>query len=93
MTFDDELKLLITAYLGISELDEYNLKVVILQKMEDNIKKFIDSKNINLQEKYDEYKDISLITKLQNSLIVLNDMNGPMDLIILIKRKLVEMKG
>ena len=92
MTFDDELKLMITAYLGVLELDEYDLKVLILKEMEDNIKKFISSSNINLKEKYDEYENVDLVTKLQNSLIVLNSMNGPMDLIILIKRKLERMK-
>lgn len=90
ITLEERLNLLVEAYYGIMEMDEYDLKVYEAKKLEDEINNFI--KEYNIKDFDFEYvKDnISLKTKLQSSLIVLNENNGPLELILLIKRRLKE---
>ena len=46
----------------------------------------------DLKDKMEQYKDeLSLKTKLQDSLIILNRINASMELILLIKDKIKEM--
>ena len=90
MTIQDEYKLYVEAYYGINEIDEYELKEYILKdvdKLIDNYNKMYSVDNDNKLREY--VKDnISIKTKLQSSLIVLNNINGPMELILLIRKKL-----
>ena len=84
----DRLNLLYEAYYGIFEMDEYDLKEYEVKKIEDEIKNFKIEYNITDFD-YEYVKDnISLKTKLQSLLIVLNENNGPLELILLIKRRL-----
>ena len=86
----DRLNLLVEAYYGILEMDEYELKVYEAKKIEEEIKNFVKEYNINDFD-YEYVKDnISLRTKLQSLLIVLNENNGPIELILLIKKRLKE---
>ena len=90
MTMEDEYKLYVECYYGILLIDEYELKEYELKKIEKLIKNF-ENTYINVPyEKIKEYvKDkVSDKTKLQSSLIVLNNINGPMELILLIREKL-----
>lgn len=89
----DELKMLYGAYLGVSEMDNYKTKEYILE----DIKKVIDEHiNKNNMYYYDEVlekaKEQTLITNLQDSLIVLKRINGPMELNLLIKEKIRNLK-
>ena len=90
ITLEDRLNLLVEAYYGIMEMDEYDLKVYEAKKLEDEINNFINEYSIKDFD-FEHVKDnISLKTKLQSSLIVLNEYNGPLELILLIKRRLKE---
>ena len=86
----DRLNLLVEAYYGMMEMDEYELKVYEAKKIKDEIDNFVKEYNINDFD-YEYVKDnISLRTKLQSLLIVLNKNNGPIELILLIKKRLKE---
>lgn len=86
----DRLNILVEAYYGIMEMDEYELKVYEAKKLEEEINNFTREYNINDFD-YEYVKDnISLRTKLQSLLIVLNENNGPIELILLIKKRLKE---
>ena len=90
MTIQDEYKLYEEANNGINEIDEYELKEYILKdvdKLIDNYNKMYSVDNNNKLREY--VKDnINIKTKLQSSLIVLNNINGPMELILLIRKRL-----
>lgn len=97
MNLKDEFKYLVGGYYGIREMDDYNLKVYVLKDVENYIKDYIE---INPIEDFDYKKEakyiedkLSLKTKLQDSLIILNKINGPMKLIIMIKQRLQKMKN
>ena len=86
----DRLNLLVEAYYGMMEMDEYELKVYEAKKIKDEIDYFVKEYNINDFD-YEYVKDkISLRTKLQSLLIVLNENNGPIELILLTKKRLKE---
>ena len=87
ITLEERLNLLVEAYYGIMEMDEYDLKVYELKKLEEEIDNFKNEYNIKDFD-YEKPKNVSLKTKLQSSLIVLNENNGPLELILLIKRRL-----
>lgn len=95
MKLEDEYKLLIGAYYGIQEMDEYDLKVYILKEIEECINSFIETSPIN---GYDYEKmalklkeEIPLKTKLQDSLIILNRIDGPMELVLMIKKRIKDL--
>ncbi len=88
ITLEEKLNLLVEAYYGLFEMDEYDLKEFELKKLKDEIDNFIKEYNINNFD-FEYVKDnISLKTKLQSLLIVLNKNNGPLELILLVKRRL-----
>ena len=93
MSLEDEYKILIGAYFGMMELDSYITKEYVL----DDLKKLIiDFENENILD-YDNIKEsylkrVSLKTKLQDLLLVLNKIDGPMDLIIMVKQKLSDLR-
>ena len=92
MDLKDQYKYFVSAYYGVREMDEYDLKVYVLKDIENYIKDFII---VNPIPNY-EYKKIAeeveqtnpLKTKLQDSLIVLNKINGPIELILLVKKRI-----
>ncbi|MBP3634950.1 MAG: hypothetical protein J6J17_00625 [Bacilli bacterium] len=96
MSIIDQYRCLVEAYYGIIEMDEYDLKIYVLKEIEERIRNFVNEyKNSNFDYKIEaEYiKDnISVITKLQSSLIILNKMDTPMELILLIKEKIKRLK-
>jgi hypothetical protein len=87
-TLEEKLNLLIEAYYGLLEMDEYDLKEYELKKLKDEIDSFINEYNINNFDFESVKNNISLRTKLQSLLIVLNKNNGPLELILLVKRRL-----
>ncbi len=92
MTLIDQYRCLVEGYYGVIEMDEYDLKIYILKEIENNIRDFIKEYNIpnfNYKNEAEYIKDnISIKTKLQSSLIILNKMNAPIELILLVKKRL-----
>ncbi|MBQ9018992.1 MAG: hypothetical protein IJ097_01605 [Bacilli bacterium] len=92
MELEDQFRYLVGGYYGVSLVDEYSLKEYILKDIEEYIKKFVEVNpidNFNYEEEAALVKDnVSEKVKLQDALLVLNIINGPMDLVFLIKEKL-----
>lgn len=96
MDLKDQFKYLVGGYYGITYMDEYPLKEYVLKDIENYIKDFIEINpisNFNYQEEAKKYAtELSTITKLQDSLIVLNKINASMELVLLVKAKIQSLK-
>ncbi|MBQ3297502.1 MAG: hypothetical protein IJG97_01715 [Bacilli bacterium] len=94
---EDQFKYLVGGYYGVYLMDEYSLKEYVLKDIENYIRDFIKTNPITdfkyLEEANIINETLSNKEKLQDALLVLNRMNGPMDLIFLIKNKLKKNKG
>lgn len=89
MSLEDEYKILIGAYFGMMELDSYITKEYILEDLNKLITDFEKTNNLDYMSIKESYlKEINLKTKLQDLLLVLNRNDGPIDLIIMVKQKL-----
>lgn len=97
MNLEDQFKYLIGGYYGIAEMDEYPLKVYILKDIENYIKMFIEQNpipNFDYKKKAEEYEQgLSLKTKLQDSLLVLPKVDAPMEIILLVKKRIKEIQN
>ena len=93
MTLTDQYKLLVESYYGILEVNEYDLKEYVLKKIEKLITNFENTyKDIEYKEIKEYVKEnVDIKTKLQSSLITLNNINESMELILIIKTKLKEL--
>ena len=93
MTLEETYRMLYSAYLGISEMDEYSSKEYILKEVSDYIKDYVNQYNLNLNfnEINKELDKKDLIRKLQDAIIVLNMIDGPLELTLLIRGKLKEL--
>ena len=95
MSREDEFKILVGGYFGIEEMDEYKLKVYVLKEIEEYLRKFVlenPIENYKYEKEAEKIKEsLSLKRKLQDSLLVLRKINGPLDLILLIKNKMNEL--
>ena len=89
---ENQYRYLIGGYYGVSLVDEYPLKEYVLKDIEDTIKNFIEVNPIdhfNYEEEAKLVKEtVSDKTKLQDALLVLNKIQGPMDLVFMIKERL-----
>ncbi len=96
MELEDQFRYLVGGYYGVNLMDEYPLKEYILNDIENYIKNFIKTNpidNFNYKEEASIIKEnTSDKTKLQDALLVLNRIDGPMDLVFLIKKKLRKYK-
>lgn len=95
MTLEEEYRLLVSGYYGIYEMDEYALKVYVLKEIENYIREFIYEyplTNYNYLQVAEEIEKENLKTKLQDSLLVLNKIKGPLELTLLIRNRLQDMK-
>ncbi len=89
----NELKMLYGAYLGVSSMDNYKTKEYVVKNIEDEINKFIDKNNMYYHDEVlAEAKKQSLITDLQDSLIILKRLNESLELSLLIKEKIRYLK-
>lgn len=92
MSLEDQFKLLVGGYYGVSLIDEYGLKEYVLEDIKSYIKDFIEINPIDdfnyKEEGIKLRKSLSTKTMLQDALIVVNKINGPIDLVFLIKDKL-----
>ncbi len=95
MNLIDTYRYLVGAYYGIVEMDNYDLKEYVLKDIADYIKDFINDNpipNFDYQKEADAIeKNLSLKTKLQDSLLVLPKVNAQMELILLVKARLKEL--
>ncbi len=92
---EDAYRYMISGYFGVMEMDSYPLKEFVLQDIKEYIIEFMKqnpSSSFELDNEIEHIKDTySLKTKLQDALLVLNQMEKPpIDLIIQIKRRLHE---
>lgn len=92
MDLKDQFRYLVRGYFGIKLMDEYGLKEYILKDIENYIRDFIE---VNPIEDFDYLKEAEFIkdkvpnkNKLQDSLLVLNKVHAPMDLVLLVKQRL-----
>ena len=95
MKNDDRIKYMISGYYGIKTLDSYPRKLFILKDIEEHIKDYLKLNKVegfNYHELAEELSKRSLKEKLQDSLILINEMNGPIDLTIIIKRMVKELR-
>ncbi len=97
MSVEDTYRYMISGYFGVMEMDSYKLKEYVLNDIKKYIKDYMEenpSKTFNLDEEVDNIKNnVSVKTKLQDALLVLNKMdNAPIDLILDIKKRLKTIK-
>ncbi len=94
MKYDDRFKYLVGGYYGIKTMDEYESKLYILKDIEEYIRNYCQNDaSIDYKSIADEiYENTSIKEKLQDSLILLHDIKGPIELIIMIKQKIKEIK-
>ena len=94
MTPEDEFKMYVGAYFGMREIDEYKLQSFILNKLQKYIKDYVIENPIDNFDYYKEAEEIrdkvDLKVKLQDCLITLPKINASMELILLIKKKILE---
>ena len=92
MELENQYRYLIGGYYGVSLMDEYPLKEYILKDIENYIKAVVKEnpiKDFDYKKEAENIKDtMSDKTKLQDALLVLHLMKGPMDLVFLIKKRL-----
>lgn len=96
MSLEDEFRLLVGGYYGVYQMDEYSLKVYILKEIENYIKEFVIEYPINkfnYQLEVDKIADsLPLKRKLQDALIVLNKIKAPIELVLLVKQRLITLE-
>lgn len=92
MKLEDQFRLLVGGYYGVTYLDEYDLKVYILKDIENYIRDFIEINPIDnydyLTEANKVEEELSLKTKMQDALIVLHKIKAPMEVVLLVKRRI-----
>ena len=96
MEFDDPYKYMISGYYGVETLDEYTDKLYLLKDIRKYIDNYLEENRIpgfDYEELNREIeKNTSEIDKLQDALILLNDMNAPMEASIIIRQKVNDLK-
>lgn len=97
MELIDQLRYFIGGYYGVGLMDDYALKEFIMKDISNYIHDFIDVNNIDYsiyeKEDIDVKENVSDRVKLQDALLVLNKINGPIDLVFMIKEKLKKYKN
>lgn len=88
----DTFRMMIGAYYGVLEMDEYSVKEYVLYDLKKAILEFVNhhsNESINyLEEANDIEKNVSIKTKLQDCLIILPKLNVSMEFLFLIKEKI-----
>ncbi len=92
----NEFRCMVGAYYGVKSMDEYEVKEYVLYDIKKYIIDFVENNKI---DDFDYYKEaesvkekVSNITKLQDSIIILSRIDAPLDLILMIKKKLKNIK-
>lgn len=98
MNIENTYRYMISGYFGVREMDTYDLKEYVLKDIKDYIEEYIKqnpSSNFDMEKETEKIKDETpLKTKLQDALIVLNEMdNAPVDLKLQISQRLKSLKN
>ena len=96
MKYDDPYKYMMSGYYGIELLDEYKDKLYLLK----DIRKYIDAYLEDNRVPNFDYEALnreietknSDLDKLQDALLLLKDMKGPMEAVLIIKQRVAELK-
>ena len=95
MDLENTYRYLIAGYYGVAMMDDYPLKEYMLLEIDKYIDDFINTnsfKNFDFTKEREKIKDTySDRVKLQDSLLLLQLMEAPMDLVLLVKAKLKEL--
>ena len=93
MTLEETYRMLYSGYLGVSEIDEYKSKEYVLKDITDYIDNYIS--DYHLQLDFDSIKEElnkqETYRKLQDAILVLNMIDAPLELTLLIRLKLAEL--
>ncbi len=95
MELYDTFKYLVGGYYGIENMDEYELKEYILKDIDNYIKNFVEINNMEIdieEEKQKINDELSLKTKLQDALLVLPKVEAPMEIVLLVKKRIKNLK-
>ncbi len=88
MNIEDTFRYMIAGRYGVELIEEYKLKEYMLIEMDNYINDFINTNEISFdvdkvkEEVRDTYSDR---VKLQDSLLILQSMEAPMELVFLVK--------
>lgn len=92
MELVDQYRILIGGYYGVSLMDSYPLKEYILNDIKKYTEEYMNENPLDGFNYLEESNNIKDKTpkkrKLQDALLVLNMINGPMDLVFMIKDEL-----
>ena len=90
----DVYKYLIGGYYGVSLVDEYDLKVYVLKEIENYIKDWLktnDLGNVSIDDINNEVlNNKSDVEKLQDAMLVLHQIDGPLDLVLIINQRIMK---
>jgi len=96
MQFDDPYKYMMSGYYGIELLDEYKDKLYLLKDIRNYIDSYLEDNRVPDFDYEVLNREIernnSDLDKLQDALLLLKDMKGPMEAVLLIKQKVAELK-
>ena len=88
----EQFKILVSGYYGITEMDEYDLKVYLLKDIENHDREKVITytiENFDYKKNAEDILDrVSLRRKLQDSLLVLHWINAPIEIVLLVKARL-----
>ena len=90
----DVYKYLIGGYYGVSLIDEYDLKVYVLKDIEKYINDWLESNDlgdVNIEEINNEVNYLDEVEKLQDAMLVLHQIDGPLDLILIINQRIMKL--
>lgn len=90
----DVYKYLIGGYYGVSLIDEYELKVYVLKEIENYINDWLKSNDlgdVDIKEINDEMSNKDEVEKLQDAMLVLHQIDGPLDLILIINQRIMKL--
>lgn len=92
----DTFRYLVGGYYGIRNMDEYDLKVYVLKDIENYIIDYVNQNpiiNYNyLEEAMKIEEELSLLEKLNDSLLLFTKLELPMELKLLIKQRIKTIK-
>ena len=90
MELENEFRYLVGGYYGISEMDEYNLKIYVLKDIKDYIKEFGNKFNISIQSEVKLQDDIiSVIMVSDNNPILIGKEGRTLEAIQMVLRQSV----
>lgn len=92
----DTFRYLVGGYYGIRNMDEYDLKVYALKDIENYIRDYVNQNPISnynyLEEAIKIDEELSLLEKLNDSLILFTKLELPMELNLLVKKRIKKIK-